>query len=320
MNSLRCPVPGAQRKRQALVQGPDAAGHPLVVQAPDGLQLGPRRGHVDGDQRSAIQAVESLATMQDKIPLQRAGGSCVSVTLLFEGDRRFDLRGALWQDRREMRGAFIRVAYVRIRERNMTKGVKPFGGFVAIFAGGFRLARRLSLAVSAIATMCAVSGCSIPFPVYSVSGRNVGTIRTIPNTIKLGQFSGEQKSVWCRLQPISPEGGVTFASYIKNAFNDEIIIAGVTPTQGSIELNGTLRDIDVDCGMGSASWVIEMEFTLGAQPPFTVRTSRAFEGSFAGAVVGARAYQAFVPTVQDLVNDVLMNPAFQAAARVPNPK
>jgi hypothetical protein len=162
---------------------------------------------------------------------------------------------------------------------------------------------------------CLVSGCSVPFPVYSVSGRNVATIRSSPNTIKLGQFSGEQKSVSCRLQPIGPEGGGTFASYIRNAFKDEMIIAGVTPPETAMELNGTLKDIDVDCGIISAAWVIEMEMTIGALPPFTVKTVRAFDGNYFGGVVLSRAYTAFVPAVQDLVNDVLTNPSFQAAAR-----
>jgi hypothetical protein len=182
------------------------------------------------------------------------------------------------------------------------------------------MTRRYTWLVSVIVMMCTVSGCSVPFPVYSVSGRNVGTLRSIPNTIKLGQFTGEQKSVSCRLQPISPEGGGTFASYIRNAFNDEMIIAGITPTEAAMELNGRIKDVEVDCGIISASWVIEMELTIGAQPPFTVRTNRAFDGNYFGNVVLTRAYTAFVPTVQDFVNDVLMSPPFQAAARAQKQK
>jgi hypothetical protein len=82
-----------------------------------------------------------------------------------------------------------------------------------------------------------------------------------------------------------------------------------------MELKGTLKDIDVDCGIISASWVIEMEVTIGTLPPFTVRTVRAFDGNFSGGVVLTRAYTAFVPAVQGLVHDVLTNPSFQAAAR-----
>jgi len=47
------------------VHGLDAAGDVLLVQAPDGLQLGPRRG--DGDERGAIGAGGGLAATQDEI-------------------------------------------------------------------------------------------------------------------------------------------------------------------------------------------------------------------------------------------------------------
>jgi hypothetical protein len=55
--------------------------------------------------------------------------------------------------------------------------------------------------------------------------------------------------------------------------------------------------------------------TIGALPPFTVKTVRTFDGNYFGGVVLSHAYTAFVPAVQDLVNDVLTNPSFQAAAR-----
>ncbi len=80
-------------------------------------------------------------------------------------------------------------------------------------------------------------------------------------------------------------------------------------------MNGILKDIDVDCGIVSASWMIEMEMTVGAQPPFIVKTVREFDGNYFGGVVVTRAYTAFVPTVQDFVNDLLINPSFQAAAK-----
>ena len=102
----------------------------------------------------------------------------------------------------------------------------------------------------------------------------MATIRSIPNTIKLGQFTGEQKSVSCRLQPIGPEGGGTFASYIRNAFNDEMVIAGATPAPTAVELKGTLKDIDVDCGIISASWVIAAELCSRVPIPHSSRLFR----------------------------------------------
>ena len=180
------------------------------------------------------------------------------------------------------------------------------------------LPRRLSLALSCTLIICTLSGCAVPFPVYSVSGKNVAAFRSIPQTIKLGQFTGDQRSVSCRLQPISPEGGGTFASYIRNAFDEEMIIAERRPREGEVvELTGTLKNINVDCGIISASWTIEMEFSVGGRPPFTVRTVHTFDGNYFGGVVLTRAYTAFVPSVQEFVNAVLNNPSFRAATAAP---
>ena len=146
----------------------------------------------------------------------------------------------------------------------------------------------------------AVSACTVPFPVYSISGENVEIVRSIPAKIKVKQFTGPQSEVTCRLQPIGPEGGKTFAAFISKAFADDVSIAG-SISEKSIEINGVLKHVDVSCGIANGSWVIEMEISVDDQPPFTVRTVRKFDGNFAGAVVAMRAYQAFNPAVQQFV-------------------
>jgi len=131
--------------------------------------------------------------------------------------------------------------------------------------------------------------------------------------VRVGQFTGDQQTVSCRLRPIGPEGGGTFAAYIQNAFEEEATITGRRPAEGEVELRGVLRRVDVDCGIVEASWTIEMDMSIGEQPPFTVKTVRRFDGNYLGGVVFQRAYTAFVPSVQEFVHDVLASPAFQAA-------
>jgi hypothetical protein len=97
--------------------------------------------------------------------------------------------------------------------------------------------------------------------------------------------------------------------------NDEIIIAGGTPTQGTLEVVGTLKAIDVWCGTLDASWTIEMEFSIDNQAPFTVKTVRMFDGNFVGAWIVNRAYNEFVPAVQDFLNGILTHPSFQSAVQ-----
>ncbi len=137
------------------------------------------------------------------------------------------------------------------------------------------------------------------------------SIRAAQNTVELDQFAGQQTTVSCRLQPISPEGGRTFAQYIKNAFNDELVIAGQKPGLPKSKVSVQLKSIDVDCAIGQASWIIEADVTVGSQKPYSIKTVRNFDGNFAGVVVANRAYQAFVPSVQQFIADIMSNSVFK---------
>src|SRR5260370_343880 len=44
-----------------------------MPEAPDGLELGPRRGDVDGHERGEVEAVGELAAVEDEIALEGAG-------------------------------------------------------------------------------------------------------------------------------------------------------------------------------------------------------------------------------------------------------
>lgn len=139
-------------------------------------------------------------------------------------------------------------------------------------------------------------------------------IRTLPVNVQVGNFQGTQKEVSCRLQPIGPEGNATFATYIQKALRDEVLIAGNTPRPQTVQITGTVRNIDVSCGIITGSWTIEVDISVNSGPPVPVKTVKTFDGNYLGAVVATRAYQAFVPSIQQLVHDILSNPAVQGAA------
>lgn len=62
---------------------------------------------------------------------------------------------------------------------------------------------RISLAwVTAVSML--LTGCAVPFPVYAPSTKNVLALRTAPRSVQLGNFSGDQRSVSCRLQQSRP--------------------------------------------------------------------------------------------------------------------
>lgn len=168
-----------------------------------------------------------------------------------------------------------------------------------------------------VAMVCTVSACSVPAPVYSVSAPNVQAIRALPATIRLGQITGSQTSVSCRLQLIAPENDTTFASYIRKAFEDELVVANAPPHDKVVELSGSLKNVDVDCGIINGDWTINIAVSVNNQPPVVIKTVRQFDGNYFGAIVTRRAHAAFVPSVQQLIGDILTNPAMQAAAHAP---
>ena len=169
-----------------------------------------------------------------------------------------------------------------------------------------------STGMVAIVAASLLAGCAVPFPVYTVSSSNVTSIRSAKAVVELGEFSGLQTSVSCRLQPISPEGNRTFAQYIRGALNDEVVIAGPSSSVRKSKLSLQLKNIDVDCAVGAASWMMEVDVSINGKPSFNVKTVRNFDGNFMGNVVAQRAYQAFVPSVQQLIADIMMHPNFKA--------
>ena len=167
--------------------------------------------------------------------------------------------------------------------------------------------------VLALASVAALTACAVPFPVYTVSSSNITAIRSGERPLELGSFSGDTTSVSCRVQQISPEGGKTFAQYIRSAFNDELVIAANTSTKPRVPLSIKLTYIDVSCNAIDSRWEIDLEVSVPGQDAFTVKTLRRFDYNFLGGVMLPRAYQAFVPTVQEAITNVLAHPTVKRA-------
>ena len=171
----------------------------------------------------------------------------------------------------------------------------------------------------AIAVGLALSACTTPaiwithkIPAYSVSEKNVATVRSIAAQIKVGNFTGTKTKDYCTERYlIGPGNGQTFSSYIAEAFSETVQISG-TKSQVLIWLSGTLKHIDVNCGFSlTKTWTIEMELSINHQSPFTVKTVYKFKYKPFQPIWLA---QSFIPSVQQFVNDVLNSPEVQAAA------
>src|SRR5262249_18302593 len=75
-----------QRHRQPLAHAMDRTPHALLVLAPDGLELDPRRRDIDGAERTEVEALRAAATVGDQIDFQEAGPGIVPLRERADGD------------------------------------------------------------------------------------------------------------------------------------------------------------------------------------------------------------------------------------------
>ena len=115
---------------------------------------------------------------------------------------------------------------------------------------------------------------------YSISANNITSIRKLNKNIKLGEFSGLTSTVSCRGTSIAPPRGMTFAQYVKDSFNSELMIAN-TNFKDEVSISINITNIDVDCSVGTGFWLISSEVTVGDQLPIKIISETKFEGSFA---------------------------------------
>ena len=156
---------------------------------------------------------------------------------------------------------------------------------------------------------------------YVSSGNNVSVLRELyaktPHKIKVGEFEGDKNVVGCRGPNIAPPDRMTYASFIRNALVEDLMLANVHSDNSDIDLSGSLIDIDVSCGIGTGKWIIEMELAIQGMEAFTVKNSYDFEGAIIGVTVFSNANLALVPAIQEFIRVVINHPKFQSADLAP---
>jgi len=159
-----------------------------------------------------------------------------------------------------------------------------------------------------------VSGCTKLASEYTISQQNIEAAREVPSNLVLGAFTGSEAREQCRGGSISAGKNATFATYVRDAFSKVIRISKQADKGKTIELTGSLKEIELVCAISDASWTIDMDFAVDGQDPFNVRIVQPFDGHFVGAVVFQRALDALIVTVQQIVDEVLRSEQVQSAA------
>jgi len=176
--------------------------------------------------------------------------------------------------------------------------------------------KRFILGFLVLGLMALFSGCANKVPNYAVSTNNVMHLKGLSDKggINLGEFtdSGKNESkVMCRLMtPVGIAGDKPFSSYIKDAFEKELLMAGMYNPKSNITISANLDDIYGSTTLGNAYWEFKITVKSSNGTSYKVNSRYDYESSYMATSACSEMQRSFVPAVQKLINDIVQNPKF----------
>ncbi len=176
--------------------------------------------------------------------------------------------------------------------------------------------KKTILIVGAVSLAALLStGCTYNISQYGASVDNVSKIKSINKKINVSDFTSStpgESSIVCRgAGPVTTPGKIAFEKYIKEAFISELKLAGKYDEKSPITISGHLENIDFNSNIGTADWVMTLKATSSNSKSVTVSSKYEFEGSFVADKACAEVAQAFVPAVQQLINELVSSKQFK---------
>ena len=174
-----------------------------------------------------------------------------------------------------------------------------------------------------VAIVCAagvlLAGCettnSIP---YKASAANVISIQQSlqPKKVSVadvGLAPGVDESPLCRLNgPVKVAPGRTPSQYIKDAFQEELLMAQAYDVKGA-PIEGRIDELSFS-SVSPAYWQITMTVKSPADKGYKVSVKYPFDTSWTAHGACKNVADAFGPAVQELLKQVVTNPKFSALA------
>jgi len=177
--------------------------------------------------------------------------------------------------------------------------------------------RKTILGVLIIGVIVLFTGCANKVPAYAISSNNVINLQGLSKNngkINLGDFtdSGRNESeVMCRLAyPVGIANGKTFASYIKNAFKKELLVAGIYDPKSNITISINIDKLYGSTMLGNAYWEFTVSVKSSNGASYKVHSKYNYESSFTAYSACTEMQRSFVPAVQKLIGDIIKNPKF----------
>lgn len=129
------------------------------------------------------------------------------------------------------------------------------------------------------------------------------------NTFTVGADVDEELT--CRaMGAIDVGSGKAPVEFIQEAFKTEMFQAGVFDTNSANKISGELTQFEAD-SWGTGQWDVGLKVSSDNHPEgYEVTTSYEFKTSFSALKACQNVVDAFTPTVQQLINDVVTHPDF----------
>ncbi len=168
-----------------------------------------------------------------------------------------------------------------------------------------------------------ITGCSTTNSVpYKASTSNVITIQQslgkMGKKVSIGNIiaaKGIDESPVCRLMgPVNVAPGKTLSQYIKDAFQEELFLAGVYSPNAPSKISGTITSLDFS-SVSPANWDITMAVKSNNSSGYSVSAKYPFNTSFDAYSAYKNVANAFGPAVQTLIKKVVTHPQFNSLAR-----
>jgi len=175
------------------------------------------------------------------------------------------------------------------------------------------------IAIPLLLSCLVLAGCSTyATGRYSISPDNVVVLRNYENVrISVGEFTATEPGLTelsCRMaMPIQTPDKTTFEEYIRQAFIDEMQIAGIYSEDAPVILTGHLDKISFSSMSGK--WYIDLTVTTKGGQSISVQTIYDYSSSFFGEAACNQTAQAFVPAVQELIKSVILHDEFPEIIR-----
>lgn len=172
-------------------------------------------------------------------------------------------------------------------------------------------------ALAGAALILAACDTTSPVAPYSPSTANVlafqSALKPSGNSVKVGDFTSTaaDSKPTCRLAgALDVTPGKTIEQYVKDAMQTELFTAQVYDVNSPVAISGRLDEVKVNT-FGTGSWTLGMQVTSSRDPTgYHVQAVRTFKTSFSATAACQNATNAFAPTVQDLIAQVVNNPGF----------